>query len=76
MITALNRPKIRDFCVLVIGRSECRNETGVSLKPSIQPIAIPDVKQWCRSEIICGFTDRNRRSSAHDNVVAMIVDIL
>jgi len=52
MITALNRPELGLFYILIIGRPERHLETSIGLEPPVEPVSIADAEKGRWSEIV------------------------
>jgi hypothetical protein len=62
--------------ILVVGRAERDHKSCISLEPSIQPIAITEVKQRRRAEIVRRVANGNRSAGAHDEIVMIVARVL
>src|SRR5579871_5518180 len=60
MIAALNRPQIRDFGVLVVGRAESHLKSGVRLEQPVEAVAVIEPDQRRAAQIIGGGPHRDR----------------
>ena len=76
MIATLHWPNIGDLGVLVVRRSESDLKSRIPLEPLIEAIAVAEVNERCRAEIISGASYWNRRPHADGKIVVVVVDIL
>ena len=76
MVTSLYGADVGDLRVLVICRAESNLKSCVRLEPLVKPIAVAEVHERRGPKVMSGVSHWNRRSSADDEVVVVIVDVL